>query len=188
MSIRLVLLDRDGVINEEKDGYVRCPKDLAMIPGSVEAIKILNKANLLSVIVTNQGAIGREIIDIEALNKIHDKLNRTLERSGASVNEIIFCPDHPDRPTRFRKPGPGMLLQAMDQYKVLPKETVMIGDSLRDLIAANKAQCRKILVKTGFGSQTLKEGIPNSLNPFDIKENLLDAVNSLVGKREADYN
>ena len=95
----MVLLDRDGVINEEKDGYVRCPKDLAMIPGSVEAIKILNKANLLSVIVTNQGAIGREIIDIEALNKIHDKLNRTLERSGASVNEIIFCPDHPDRPT-----------------------------------------------------------------------------------------
>ena len=91
MSIRLVLLDRDGVINEEKDGYVRCPKDLAMIPGSVEAIKILNKANLLSVIVTNQGAIGREIIDIEVLNKIHDKLNRTLERSGASVNEIIFC-------------------------------------------------------------------------------------------------
>ena len=81
-----------------------------------------------------------------------------------------------------------MLLQAMDQYKVLPEETVMIGDSLRDLIAANKAQCRKILVKTGFGSQALKEGIPNSLNPFDIKENLLDAVNSLVGKREADYN
>ena len=90
MSIRLVLLDRDGVINEEKDGYVRRPKDLAMIPGSVEAIKILNKANLLSVIVTNQGAIGREIIDIDGLNKIHDKLNRTLERSGALEFRCTF--------------------------------------------------------------------------------------------------
>jgi len=180
--MRLVLLDRDGVINEEKDGYVRCPEDLVMIPGSAEAIKILNKANLLSVIVTNQGAVGRGIMDAEVLNKIHDKLNHELEKSSASVDKIIFCLDHPDRPTQFRKPGPGMLLQAMDQYGVPPEDTVMIGDSLRDLIAANKARCRKILVKTGFGSRTLKEGVPDSLNPFDTKENLLDAVNYLVKK------
>jgi|TARA_B100001750_G_C15521318_1_gene611832 D-glycero-D-manno-heptose 1,7-bisphosphate phosphatase len=180
VGIRLVLLDRDGVINEEKEGYVRCPTDLIMIPGSTEAIRILNNANFLSVVVTNQGAVGRGIIDNAGLKKIHDKLNHELKKAGASIDKIIFCPDHPDQATQFRKPGPGMLLQAMDQYKMLPQETVMIGDSLRDLEAAHAAQCRKILVKTGFGFKTLDAGIPDSLKPFDVKENLLDAVNFLV--------
>lgn len=181
MSAVLVLLDRDGVLNEEREGYVKSPAELVLIPGAAEAVARLNRAGHKVAVCTNQSVVGRGIIDQAMLAAIHAALEARLARAGASLDAIFFAADHPDRAGPRRKPGPGMLQEAMARFGASPAETVMIGDSLRDLQAATAAGCRRILVLTGHGDGHRAEGLPDSVRPVAIHANLAAAVAALLG-------
>src|SRR5262249_49302787 len=131
--MRLVLLDRDGVLNADRPDSVKSPAELVMLPGAAEAVARLNRAGSLVVVCTNQGVVGRGIIDESMLARIHDKLGDELARAGARLDALICCTDHPQRPGPRRKPAPGMLREAMARYRIAPDQTVMIGDALIDL-------------------------------------------------------
>jgi D-glycero-D-manno-heptose 1,7-bisphosphate phosphatase len=176
----LVMLDRDGVINEDRKDYVKSPGELALIPGSAEAVARLNTAGHKVAVVTNQACVGRGIIDDAMLDRIHHHLRDELARHGAHLDDLRACADAPWAATEFRKPGPGMLLAAMRHFRVKAAEAVMIGDSLRDLQAAERAGCRRILVRTGHGAATQADGIPRDVLPVAVADDLTAAVAMLL--------
>lgn len=177
----LVLLDRDGVLNEERADYVKSPDELVMIEGSAQAVSRLNDAGHKIALVTNQSAVGRGMISADMLERIHEKLRTELARSGARLEEIFVCTDPPWAATERRKPGAGMLREALERFRAVPPETYMIGDSLRDLQAAATAGCQRVLVRTGNGSATQAQGLPNEVLPVAVYENLPSAVDALLG-------
>jgi D-glycero-D-manno-heptose 1,7-bisphosphate phosphatase len=181
----LVLLDRDGVINEDRSDFIRSPRDFKLIDGSAEAIAKLNNANFKIAIVTNQSGIGRGLFDEAILNAIHERLRGDIARYGAAIDAIFYCSDAPWAAGPRRKPEPGMLREAMTMFRSAPTETMMIGDSLRDLQAAHAAGCRRILVRTGNGPKTQAEGIPANLLPVSVYTNLSDAASAILGEDAA---
>jgi len=182
--MRLVLLDRDGVLNENREDYVKHPGELVMLPGAGKAVARLNQANIRVALVTNQAVVGRKIIDESMLHQIHHRLRNALEKDGARLDAIFYCTDPPDAPGPRRKPNPGMLAQALERFAEDPKTTPMIGDALRDLEAAAALHCPRILVRTGKGAATQAEGIPGHVLPVAIYENLAEAVDALLEERK----
>jgi D-glycero-D-manno-heptose 1,7-bisphosphate phosphatase len=154
MALRLVLLDRDGVLNEDRPDSVKRPEELVIIDGAPEAVAKLNGAGLKTAIVTNQSVVGRGQITLAELEAIHGKLFSALRAASAAVDAVFVAPDAPDKATDRRKPGTGMLLEAMAHFDVSPEDTVMIGDSATDAEAAKKANVPFHLVRTGKGSKT----------------------------------
>ncbi len=185
-NIKLALLDRDGVLNEDRSDFVKTPDELVMIPGACKAVTMLNQAGIKVAMVTNQSCVGRGIITAAQLWEIHEKMQAELAKFQACLDKIFVCPDHPDNATERRKPGPGMLREAMGVFQVTPEETVMIGDSLRDIQAAAAAGCERILVGTGRGKETFAQGIPQDLQPITRETNLLTAINNLLGVSDID--
>lgn len=179
-NIKLVLLDRDGVLNEDRVDFVKSPRELVMLPRACEAVAQFNNAGIKVAVVTNQSCIGRGIITDAQLEEIHAKLNFELSKVGAHVDQVLYCPDHPDLASNRRKPGSGMLIEAMQSFGVEPDETVMIGDALRDLQAADSAGCHKVLVRTGKGEKTIADGILDALQSVEIYTDLSEAVRQLI--------
>jgi len=179
----LVLLDRDGVINEDRADFVKSPAELIFIPKALEAIARLKGHGHRLVVVTNQSCIGRGIINEEQLAEIHGKLRDNLARLSGDLDDILIAPDAPWAATDRRKPGPGMLFEAMRKYHAKPKETVFIGDSARDIEAARSADCHRILVRTGKGQKTLAEGLSKDLMPVHIAEDLDEAASFILEGR-----
>jgi D-glycero-D-manno-heptose 1,7-bisphosphate phosphatase len=177
---KLVLLDRDGVINKDRKDFVKSISEFIFIDGSIEAIKKLNDAAIKVAIVTNQSAVGRELITRQDLQDIHDYMNGEIEKHNAKIDAIYFCVDHPDSATNRRKPGTGMLEEAVNHFKVKVEETHMIGDALRDLQPAKKLGIHRHLVLTGKGETTIKDTQLQECSPFEVHKNLLDAVNSIL--------
>jgi D-glycero-D-manno-heptose 1,7-bisphosphate phosphatase len=180
MGRQLILLDRDGVLNEDRPDHVKNPDELIMIAGSADAVARLNAAGRQVVVVTNQSAVGRQLIDEEMLKRIHAKLCAAVADAGGKIERIFWCADPPWAATSRRKPGPDMLLEALDAFDAAAVNSPMIGDSLRDLEAAAAAGCPRILVRTGKGAKTLAVEIPRELSPVLIKHDLSDAVDSLL--------
>ena len=176
----LVLLDRDGVLNENRDDHVKSPAELAMIDGSAAAVADLNAAGHRVVLVTNQSAVGQGVISRGMLDCVHDALRDELARADGRLDDIFFCVDPPWAVTERRKPGPGMLREALSRYRAIAGETPMIGDSLRDLQAAAAAGCRRVLVRTGNGAATQARGLPEDVLPVAVHENLRGAVDALL--------
>lgn len=173
----LILLDRDGVLNQDyPDGYVKSPGELVMLPGVGAAVAKLNARGWPVAICTNQACVGKGIIDEAMLGRIHEKLYDELAREGGRIDALFFAPDPPWAQTERRKPGAGMLREAMQRFRASPDETVFIGDNLTDLQAAAKAGVRRILVRSGKGAQTQAKGIPPELLPVTVAEDLSDAV------------
>ncbi len=172
----LVLLDRDGVINEDRPDFVKAPGELVLIPGALDAIASLNKAGHLTAIVTNQSCIGRGLISLEKLDEIHAKLLSALAAKGGRIDHIFVAPDAPWEATDNRKPGAGMFFSALSMFRTKPENTILIGDSKRDLQAAQKAGCHRILVQTGKGRQTQKDGLEPELLPVTVARDLTEAV------------
>jgi D-glycero-D-manno-heptose 1,7-bisphosphate phosphatase len=172
----LIILDRDGVINEDRADFVKTPDEMVFIDGALQAIARLNAAHHQVVIATNQSCIGRGIITEDRLNDIHEKLLSAAAKTRATLDRIYFAPDAPWAETAFRKPGPGMLQQAMQDFRSKPAQTVMIGDSLRDLQAAQASGCHRILVQTGKGRKTQAQGLPTEILPVAIASDLTQAV------------
>jgi D-glycero-D-manno-heptose 1,7-bisphosphate phosphatase len=181
--MRLVMLDRDGVLNDEIGTYVRHPGELRLVSGSARAVARLNEAGIKVAVCTNQGVVGRGIIDQAMLDRIHEKLTGELAREGARLDALIVCTDHPDNPTRRRKPGPGMLEEALRQFRATAAETPMIGDNLRDLEAAAAIGCPRHLVRTGHGAKVQADGIPPAVLPVRVHDDLAAAVDALLGPR-----
>lgn len=176
----LVLLDRDGVLNVNRPDYVKSPAELVLIPGAAEAVARFNAAGHKVVVCTNQSCIGQGIIDMGMLARIHAELAGRLAQVGARLDDILVAPDAPWAATDRRKPGPGMLREAMAKYRAAPADSVMIGDAMRDLRAAAAAGCRRILVRTGKGRDTQAEGIPPELLPVAVFDDLAAAAAHLI--------
>lgn len=160
----LVILDRDGVINEDSPDYIRTVAQWQPIPGSLEAIVRLNRAGFRVAVASNQSAIGRGLIDVATLEAIHTQMQHRLAQLGGRIDAIFYCPHHPDDHCDCRKPKPG-LYQAIGRHFGCTLEGVpIVGDSLRDLQAALAVNGLPVLVLTGNGSATralLKRDIGN---------------------------
>ena len=180
MGLNLVLLDRDGVLNEDRGKYVRTPDGLVMIPGSAEAVARLNARGVKVAVVTNQGGVGRGLMTDATLGEIHDWLRQELAAADAWLDAIYFCSDHPDHPTERRKPAPGMLLEALAEFGADPATTPMIGDTLRDMQAGQALGCPRFLVRTGRGEETLGNGLTPEVEPVSIHHDLAAVVDILL--------
>lgn len=179
----LVMLDRDGVLIEDRADFVKTPDELVMIPGAAEALARLGEAGHKLALVTNQSAIGRGLFDEAMLARIHARLRDELSRSGAKLDAIFFCPDPPWAATERRKPNPGMLLEAMRQFRTSASDSIMIGDDLRDIEAAARAGCRRTLVRTGKGARTQSRGLPSHLLPVAVHDDLPAAADAILGRK-----
>ena len=152
-SMKLIILDRDGTINEDRDDYVKSPEEWVPLAGALEAIARLNHAGWHTVIATNQSGLGRGMFDMATLNAMHQKLNQLLAKQGGRIDAVFFCPHAPDEGCRCRKPLPGLFEQIGERFGVALRDVPAVGDSLRDLQAGAAAGCRPHLVLTGKGAQ-----------------------------------
>jgi len=151
-----VILDRDGVINEDSRGYIKSPDEWVPIAGSLKAIALLTHHNIDVYIATNQAGIARGRLTLEALDSIHKKLVHEVEKTGGRIVDINFCPHHPNDNCWCRKPNPGLLEELATTHQLSLKEGCYVGDSLKDMTAAASAGCAGILVLTGNGIETQK--------------------------------
>jgi D-glycero-D-manno-heptose 1,7-bisphosphate phosphatase len=149
ITFKLVILDRDGTINEDRDDYVKSPDEWVPLPGALEAISRLNHAGWHTVLATNQSGLGRGLFDMASLNEIQLKMNRALAAHGGRIDVMFFCPHTPDDGCDCRKPLPGLMLQIAERFGVSLDNTPMVGDTLRDLQAGMAAGCPTHLVLTG---------------------------------------
>jgi D-glycero-D-manno-heptose 1,7-bisphosphate phosphatase len=156
--MKLIILDRDGVINFDSPHYIKSPAEWKAIPGSLEAIARLTQAGYKVMVATNQSGIGRGLFDMDTLNAIHDKMHRAVQSLGGRIDAIYFCPHTADSKCACRKPMPGMLLRIGACFNTDLSTTFSVGDSLRDLQAAERAGANPMLVLTGKGEGTLAEG------------------------------
>lgn len=159
---KLVLLDRDGVINFDSDNYIKHPDEWIPIPGSLEAISNLNKAGIRVCIITNQSGIGRHFFSLDTLKNIHLKMENLLKTMGGCVSRIYFCPHLPSDNCSCRKPKTGLLNTLESDFNISLNHVPFIGDSETDIQLAHKKNCLPILVKTGKGSRVLENGFAAS--------------------------
>jgi D-glycero-D-manno-heptose 1,7-bisphosphate phosphatase len=152
-----IILDRDGVINHDPTGYIKSPDEWNPIAGSLEAIARFNRAGFTVLVATNQSGIGRGLYDVDALARVHGKLSEMLALVGGEIEEIFFCPHHPDDQCQCRKPSPGLFEQMQKKYAINFAETFFIGDSIGDVRAAQAVGCKPALVMTGNGRKTLEQ-------------------------------
>jgi len=176
-----VFLDRDGTLSEER-GYIDRLELLEIFPWTSDAIRLLNRAGFVVVVITNQSAIGRGIIDLPFLQTVHDAFDRHLARSGARVDRYYFCPHHPDARLpeyrmvcRCRKPEPGMIEQATTELGLDPSRSFMVGDRLIDVACGHAAGVRSVLVRSGHSAHS-GEAPPGLSEPDAILNNLMEAV------------
>lgn len=149
-----VILDRDGVINEDSSDYIKAADEWVAIPGSLEAIALLTANNISVFVATNQAGIARGKLSVQALTEIHDKMNREVRAAGGEIKDIRFCPHHPDDKCHCRKPNPGLLEDLANDHGLDLAQGYYVGDSLKDLRAAENAGCVGVLVLTGHGQET----------------------------------
>jgi D-glycero-D-manno-heptose 1,7-bisphosphate phosphatase len=156
--MKLVILDRDGVINFDSAQFIKSPAEWKPIPGSLEAIARLNQAGYRVVVATNQSGVGRGLFDMDTLNAIHDKMHKALFTLGGRVDAVFYCPHAADSDCDCRKPKPGMYKRIAETLNVNLAGVPAIGDSLRDLQAGAAVGCLPILVLTGKGIKTKTDG------------------------------
>ena len=176
--MKLVILDRDGVINHDSAEFIKNPDEWVPIPGSLEAIARLNQAGYHVVLATNQSGVGRGLLDIATLCAIHDKMHVALAQAGARVDAVFYCPHGIDEGCKCRKPKPGMFEDIAHRFNLDLAGVPSVGDSLRDLQAGAAVGAQPILVLTGKGEQTKAAGgLPAQTQ---IYADLAAAVKSIV--------
>ena len=178
----LIILDRDGVINHDSDNFIKSPAEWEPIEGSLEAIAKLNHAGYRVVVITNQSGIARGLFDIDTLSRIHAKMRRMLTHVGGTLEAILYCPHGPDDDCNCRKPKAGNFTELAQRLRVELDNVPAIGDSLRDIQAAQAVGAHPILVKTGKGEKTLADGaLPDNIAVYD---DLATAVNALLDDKK----
>jgi D-glycero-D-manno-heptose 1,7-bisphosphate phosphatase len=156
--MKLVILDRDGVINRDSDAYIRNADEWEPLPGSLDAIAKLSQSGYHVVVATNQSGIGRGLFEMGTLNAIHEKMHRVVTQAGGRIDAVFYCPHGADAYCACRKPKPGLLEEIGRRFNTLLKDVPVIGDGLRDLQAASAVGAQPILVLTGKGEKTRRDG------------------------------
>ncbi|KRP79591.1 histidinol phosphatase [Pseudomonas lactis] len=165
--MKLLILDRDGVINYDSDAYIKSVEEWIPLPGSIKAIAQLSKAGWTVAIATNQSGIARGYYDIATLEAMHARLRALVAGQGGEVGLVVYCPHGPDEGCDCRKPKPGMLKIIAEHYKVPLAGIWFVGDSLGDLEAAKAVDSQPVLVKTGKGEKTQAKNLPVGTLIFD---------------------
>lgn len=177
-SIRHIIVDRDGTLNRElSDGWVRSVEEWEWLPGSIEALQLLASRGLRISVVTNQSGIGRGVVSESEVGAVHQHVERELAEHQVELVGIYVCPHAPDRGCACRKPAPGLVRRAIDEARVRPEATLLIGDDRRDLQAGEAAGTHVALVCTGKGSQFKNSVEPGTL----VFRNLLEAAELVSG-------
>ncbi len=182
MKIKTVLLDRDGVINENRGDYVKSWAEFRFIPGAPEAVARLSRAGIRVFVITNQSIINRGIVSRHAVETINRRMVREIEQHGGQIEAVACCPHHPDERCVCRKPEPGLLLSLAREHGLDLGSTVVIGDALGDIEAGTAAGCRAILVLSGRGSDQLVAGCSDGLI---VASDLAEAVDLLLERTPA---
>jgi D-glycero-D-manno-heptose 1,7-bisphosphate phosphatase len=177
--MKLVILDRDGVINEDSEEFIKSVAEWKPVPGSLEAIALLSQAGYQVYIASNQSGIGRGLLDYDALFAIHERLQRAVAELGGRIGGIEFAPEHPDQATEMRKPNPGMLKDLGRRLGVSLEGAYFVGDSASDVAAAQAAGMRPILVLSGNGERTRTKLNDNSL---PVYKDLAEFARTVIGQ------
>lgn len=187
MSVmKLVILDRDGTINEDSLDYIKSEAEWKPLPGALEAIAKLNHAGWHVVVASNQSGLGRGLFDVAALNAMHAKMHKLLATAGGRVEAIFYCPHAPDQACRCRKPQPGLFEQIGERYGIDLKGVPTVGDSARDIIAGAAVGCEPHLVLTGKGEALRGQPLPDNFPAGTrVHENLLAFADYLVTRDHA---
>jgi D,D-heptose 1,7-bisphosphate phosphatase len=184
-----VFLDRDGTINVEV-GYLSRPEDLRLINGSAGAIRLLNEAGFLVVVVSNQSGVARGYFSEEAVERVNKAMARRLERRGARLDAIYYCPHYPEgvvdryrRECDCRKPAPGMVRRAQEDLGIDVPRSYVVGDHLGDILLAKNVGARSILVATGHGADEIEKLTGRGIEPDFVVKNLAEAVDRILSER-----
>lgn len=181
--MKVVFLDRDGVINQDSPDYIKSWSEFHFIPKSLDALAALTRHGFSIVLITNQSIIGRGMATRRTLDEIHDNMTRAVAAHGGKIHAIFFCPHTPDDNCSCRKPRPGLILQAQKEFSVNLSDCAMIGDSEKDIQTARNAGCGlAILVRTGNGNQALQTLEQKASQPDYVATDLLDAATWLIGR------
>ncbi|MBB3048641.1 D-glycero-D-manno-heptose 1,7-bisphosphate phosphatase [Litorivivens lipolytica] len=180
----LILLDRDGVINEDSDNYIRSAEEWIPVPGSIEAIARLSQAGYTIGVCTNQSGLGRGYFSEDDLSAMHRKMCALVGAHGGVINGIFFCPHLPDAECDCRKPLPGLIDQAAAAFNAKVKGVPFVGDSIKDLQAAVARDCQPVLVKTGKGEKSFAQLAEHgSLSHTQVFATLADFADDLLAAR-----
>jgi D-glycero-D-manno-heptose 1,7-bisphosphate phosphatase len=178
-----IFLDRDGVINENRDHYVRCWADVTFIPQALIALQTIRHLPHKIIVVTNQSAVGRGIISLAEATAINQQIISAVQAQGGRIDGVFMCPHHPHDECQCRKPKPGLLLQAAQAYDLDLRHSIMVGDGLSDVVAGRLAGVQTAaLVLTGRGKDQLQLAAAAALHPFPIYPTLAEALADLVLK------
>ena len=178
--MKLIILDRDGVINHDSDQFIKSPDEWQPIDGSLDAIAFLTQAGYTLAVATNQSGIARGYFNVQTLNEMHAKMHKLVRQAGGEISGVWFCPHTADSNCDCRKPKAGMILDILDRFQAQAADTYLIGDSLRDLQAIANVGGKPILVRTGKGMKTLAKDSENLPRGTQIFDSLLDFAVHLV--------
>ena len=185
---KVIVLDRDGVINHDSDSFIKSPDEFLPLSGSIEAIADLSSAGYRVAVATNQSGLARGLFDAATLAAIHNKLIGLVEGQGGKIDGIFICPHGPGENCRCRKPATGLLEQVEAAFGCKLRDCWFIGDSLRDLLAARNHGCRPVLVRTGNGSRTENLLENNDLAKTLVFDDLCLAASALLRGATAECN
>lgn len=178
--MKIIVLDRDGVINRDSDDYIKSPEEFIPISDSIDAIARLSSAGYKVVVATNQSGLARKYFDEEQLSDIHHLLCTMVEKVGGLIDGIFYCPHHPDEGCSCRKPRTGLLEQIENEFACELKGSYFVGDSLKDIEAARAFGCKPILVRTGKGLLTEKGFADKKDMSVPVHDNLSVAVSHIL--------
>lgn len=182
---KTVFLDRDGVINEDAPDYIKSRAEFRYIPGSLDAIARLTRNGCRVIVITNQSAINRGIVPPAELEAIHRELIDAVSAHGGRIADIFFCPHRPDENCACRKPEPGLFFAAHERYGLDLSRSIMVGDSVKDILAGKAAGCGlTVLVETGNGKSAIPSLVKAHRRPDHIAANLDAAVRWILNQRE----
>jgi len=177
--MKLIILDRDGVINQDSPNFIKSAKEWIPIENSIQAIADLSKTHKI-VIATNQSGLGRGLFQESDLIQMHQKMQQLVTLAGGQISGIFYCPHLPDDDCECRKPKAGLMLQILQKYSIKPSEVKVVGDSLRDLQAAQSVKMHPILVRTGKGLKTEQQIKQTSLANTPIFDNLFSFTQQML--------
>lgn len=187
MNTKLVIIDRDGTINQASDVFVKSPEEWHALPGALEAISRLSHAGYHVVVVTNQSGLGRGLVDMAAVNHVHAHMMRQVAAAGGRIDGIFFCPHAPDEGCTCRRPLPGLLEQMAERYGMSLEGVPCIGDSLRDLQAGAAMGCAPHLVCTGRHAHWTSAQAPEGFPPgTQVHADLNACVDALLGEERSE--
>ena len=182
--MKIIVLDRDGVINQDSDDYIKSAEEFIPIEGSIDAIARLCAADFKVVVVTNQSGLARKYFEEEQLSEMHHLLCSMVEEAGGLIDGIFYCPHHPDEACSCRKPKTGLLEQIENEFVCNLQDSYFVGDSLKDIEAARSFGCKPILVRTGKGLLTEKGLADMNDVSVPVHDDLAMAVSHILGLQD----